>query len=480
MNKFSILHISDIHKIEDVTYLSLLNSIKKDMANWEHEGIRKPSFIVISGDLIQGADTDEKIATQYQEVAWLLEELTKLILDGHKERLIMVPGNHDVNWYRSGKSMEPSDENDADKDYDSYFAPILTDVRWNWKERKYFKITQHSIYNSRFELFADFYDRFYQGIYTFPHDPIKGVNLIPFDNEKIAFACFNSNYKLDHLNQSGSIDEDAITNISEKLEELYEKGYLLLGVWHHNYYGEPRQTDYMDKSVFLLMLMYKLRVGLFGHQHIAQVAEEYANMEEPEESRKENKLLLISSGTLFGFEKVLCPGQKRQYNIIEIEMGYGEADVAINTREDWNPNANSKIPVWRYKEVRHSIDNKIHAKVYLKKIPLMNYVLEIDRRAKTTGNYESACDELVSLGLDKEQVRKFFDAYISKTNTGYIFNQYEHLRTLDGYILLCGTAVNEKRKDLARRLLDDVVFHEVAKKDGILQEYIHQLQDIIE
>ena len=35
MNKFSILHISDIHKIEDVTYLSLLNSIKKDMANWE-------------------------------------------------------------------------------------------------------------------------------------------------------------------------------------------------------------------------------------------------------------------------------------------------------------------------------------------------------------------------------------------------------------------------------------------------------------
>ena len=301
MNKFSILHISDIHKIEDVTYLSLLNSIKKDMANWEHEGIRKPSFIVISGDLIQGADTDEKIAAQYQEVTWLLEELTKLILDGHKERLIMVPGNHDVNWYRSGKSMEPSDENDADKDYDSYFAPILTDVRWNWKERKYFKITQHSIYNSRFELFADFYDRFYQGIYTFPHDPIKGVNLIPFDNEKIAFACFNSNYKLDHLNQSGSIDEDAITNISEKLEELYEKGYLLLGVWHHNYYGEPRQTDYMDKSIFLLMLMYKLRIGLFGHQHIAQVAEEYANMEEPEESRKENKLLLISSGTLFGF-----------------------------------------------------------------------------------------------------------------------------------------------------------------------------------
>ena len=125
MNKFSILHISDIHKIEDVTYQSLLNSIKRDMVNWENEGIQKPSFIVISGDLIQGSDTDEKIEKQYQEVTWLLEELTKLILDGCKERLIMVPGNHDVNWYRSDKSMQPRDEKDADKDYDDYFAPLM-------------------------------------------------------------------------------------------------------------------------------------------------------------------------------------------------------------------------------------------------------------------------------------------------------------------------------------------------------------------
>ena len=82
MNKFSILHISDIHKIEDVTYQSLLNSIKKDMANWNNEGIQKPRFIVISGDLIQGAKTNGEIEMQYQEVTWLLEELTKLILDG--------------------------------------------------------------------------------------------------------------------------------------------------------------------------------------------------------------------------------------------------------------------------------------------------------------------------------------------------------------------------------------------------------------
>lgn len=479
MNKFSILHISDIHKVDDVDYKSLLNSIKKDMANWEREGIQMPSFIVISGDLIQGDDTDEKIATQYSEVTWLLEQLTDIVLHGHKERLIMVPGNHDVNWYRSGKSMDPSDVAEADKDLEKYFSPILPDVRWSWKERKFFKIKRSGIYNSRFELFAQFYNDFYQGIYTFPKDPIKGASLIPFDNEKIAFACFNSNYKLDHLNQSGKIDEDAITNISDQLEELYEKGYLLIGVWHHNYYGEPRQTDYMDKSIFAPMMAYKIRMGLFGHQHIAQVAEEYVNMEESEETRRENKMLLISSGTLFGFEKELRPGQKRQYNIIEMDMGNGVAEVAINTREDTNPNANSKIPMWQFKEVRQSVDNKIHAWTHFKKIPIMNYVLEIDKRVKTSGNYEAACDELEALGLEYTEVRKFFDAYIVETNPHYILSKYESLKTDTGYILLCGAVIRERNKDAARRILEDLEFQKASENDVVLKESARQLVELL-
>ena len=479
MSKFSILHISDIHKIEDVTYQSLLNSIKKDMANWEQEGILRPSIIVISGDLIQGAKTDAEISNQYKDVTWLLEKLTDLILDGRRERLIMVPGNHDVNWGRSEKSMELSNEADVDEDLESYFEPVLGDVRWNWKLRKYFRIKEHSVYNSRFELFEKFYNEFYQRKRVFPEDPIKGASVIPFDEEKIVFACFNSNYKLDHLNHSGDIDEDAITNIGEEIEKYYDKGYLPIGVWHHNCYGEPRRTDYMDKSIFAPMLLYKFRVGLFGHQHIAQVAEEYANLEEPEESRKENKLLLISSGTLFGFEKVLRPGQKRQYNIIEIEMGHGRAGIAINTREDWNPNPNSKIPIWRFKEVRYSADNKVHANVYFKKIPLMNYILEVDKRAKTTNNYESACDDLIAVGLDKEETRKFFEEYIEKTRTDYICRQYEHLRTQDGFILLSGMAVKTMDKELSNKILKDAVFITACEKDGFLRGSAEQLKDII-
>lgn len=57
--KYTILHISDIHKSKDVQYNSLLQSLKKNLDTYvNEEGILKPSFIVVSGDLIQGAYTD--------------------------------------------------------------------------------------------------------------------------------------------------------------------------------------------------------------------------------------------------------------------------------------------------------------------------------------------------------------------------------------------------------------------------------------
>lgn len=478
MSKITILHISDIHKVDDVNYQSLLESLKRDTLNWRNEHIPMPQFIVISGDLIQGAKTDSEIKTQYREVRDFLDNLVKLLLGGEKKRLIMVPGNHDVNRARSIQSMILSTKH-IDDNIKDYFSPIMPDIRWNWHDQKFYKIDNATIYNSRFELFAEFYNDFYQGDYIYPNDPIKEGVFIPFPDEKIGFACFNSNYKLDHLNISGSIDEDSITSIGPQLEEYYEKGYLLIGVWHHNYYGEPRMTNYMDKSVFAPMLSYHLRIGLYGHQHIAQVAEEYSNMEEPEESRKRNKMLLISSGTLFGFQKVLQPGQRRQYNIIEIEMGNGQADVAINTREDNNPNPNTKIPLWQYKENRYSDDNKIHGRVFFKEIPIMNYIMEIDKRAKNNGNYEQACEELIKLGLDKVEPRKFYDSYIQMASGDYIKSQHENLMSNEGYILLCGVVIDDKDKVMAKKLLADKKLIEIKQQDAVLGEMYKELEELL-
>ena len=58
---YSILHISDIHKHKDVAYDSLIQSLERDLFRYTEAGIAKPSFIVVSGDIIEGAYDDDII-----------------------------------------------------------------------------------------------------------------------------------------------------------------------------------------------------------------------------------------------------------------------------------------------------------------------------------------------------------------------------------------------------------------------------------
>ena len=59
MNKFSILHISDLHrKPESFDNESLIFAIKKDIELLKENGISPPEFCIVTGDLIQGSLED--------------------------------------------------------------------------------------------------------------------------------------------------------------------------------------------------------------------------------------------------------------------------------------------------------------------------------------------------------------------------------------------------------------------------------------
>lgn len=109
----------------------------------------------------------------------------------------------------------------------------------------------------------------------------------------------------------------------------------------------PLETNYIDRSFLNTLLDNNVHIGLYGHQHYAQVAEEYSDLYH---SSNENskRILLLSSGTLFGGNKELPYGCRRQYNIIEINNTNGAADITINIREDTNQ-LNNKLPYWQAK-----------------------------------------------------------------------------------------------------------------------------------
>ena len=389
--RYSILHISDLHKKDGVDYTALLQSLEKEMRLWQEEQILSPTFIVVSGDLIQGANNENEIQKQYEEVEKFLTSLVQLILKGDKQRIIIVPGNHDVNRCTTRTCMCESHNNKED-DRTAY-QKSTEGVRWSLSEYKYYFINDIESYSKRFSCFIDFYNRFYEGLRTYPANPDKQAYTITFDEYKITFAGFNSCQNIDHLRDVGQIDVDALVYVGGALKESYDSGYLNVGVWHHNYYGPPLATNYMDKRILDDMIQYNVHIGLYGHQHYSQVANEYVDLT-LSPNGKNSKLLLITSGTLFGGKKSLPFGCKRQYNIIEIELQNGKANVSINVRVDQIAEVGSLFPYWRRKPLG-SEDNKIEVEVATKELDAAELLRVIDKVVAKDGNYKGACESFI-------------------------------------------------------------------------------------
>ena len=60
----------------------------------------RPDAIVVSGDLVEGlpleSDAIHRVSGTYQEATELLVSLSNEFLDGDRSRVVIVPGNHDV------------------------------------------------------------------------------------------------------------------------------------------------------------------------------------------------------------------------------------------------------------------------------------------------------------------------------------------------------------------------------------------------
>lgn len=226
-----------------------------------------------------------------------------------------------------------------------------------------------------------------------------------------------------------------------------------------------------------------IRMGLFGHQHKSEVADEYISPYFTDETqRKENMLLLISSGTLFGGEKQLLPGFRRQYNIIEIERQglSSKIDVSINVREDNSRKVNSKIPFWASRLIKFATDNKIHKQVYVKGLDLDDILLQITKEVFGTGNYELACRILVKLGFEDKSVRDLFDDFLQKTSSRFRIEILQEIEiSSQETILLLEAILNENDKVVARKVLHNDQIMQHVSSDVLLRDLREQLAQLI-
>jgi 3',5'-cyclic AMP phosphodiesterase CpdA len=162
---FSILHISDLHRspADPITNDELISALVGDRDRYLHENpkIPSPEAIVVSGDLIQGVplgtnDHEAKLAEQYAVAAEFIDELVQRFLGGDRSRVVIVPGNHDIDWNTALKAMEIVDRKDMPANVHSLLNAENTDYRWDWKNLTLYRIRDAALYARRLGAFWHF------------------------------------------------------------------------------------------------------------------------------------------------------------------------------------------------------------------------------------------------------------------------------------------------------------------------------------
>jgi 3',5'-cyclic AMP phosphodiesterase CpdA len=119
MDPLSILHISDLHRDpnNEVSNKALLLSLELDRDRYRNETpkIPDPNLIIASGDIIHGVrhdatDAEAELQRQYDQADRFLAELADRFIDGDRERVIIIPGNHDVSFIANPAKGEPVGE----------------------------------------------------------------------------------------------------------------------------------------------------------------------------------------------------------------------------------------------------------------------------------------------------------------------------------------------------------------------------------
>ena len=329
---YSILHITDLHrsKGDPISNAELLSALISDRESYEREDppIRRPDAIVVSGDVIQGvtlnaSDFEVELATQYEAAYDFLSQLTDRFLDGDRSRVVIVPGNHDIDWNVAFAAMEPVPEDAVPKNMPGALHEPGTPFRWDWKNRQLYCIQNRALYERRLEAFWQFFERFYADVGSMLRVASgSDANLYSFDEGRIGVAAFNSCAGNDCFSFRGEIPREVVAQAHLDLKDL-GPWLLRIAVWHHDVEGPPHRSDYMDLEIVRGMIGRGFRLGLYGHQHRVQIAPQHAHL------LTDETMAIASAGALCAGARELPMGALRGYSIVEIRDDYRGARIHV-------------------------------------------------------------------------------------------------------------------------------------------------------
>jgi hypothetical protein len=334
---YTILHISDLHRSTSYPFSNeeIVSALHSDIARAAREDppISFPDAIIVSGDLVQGLPLDSSqypngLREQYRVSLQLLIYLTETFVSGDRSKVVIIPGNHDVDFNKSRQSMDFVDVPIAEV-YPRLQGHEGHMHRWNWKEGRLYRIRDWPLYEERFWLFNETFNEFYRDTKLAHNvDPRRYYNLFELKGGEIAVCAFNSCNGNDCYSYVGDIPSQAISISYLDLCRSKRTYRLRIAVWHHDVAGPPKRTDYMDQDTVKLMIDRGYRLGFHGHQHKSDAAP-YSIY-----TSGRNTMAIVSSGSLCAGVDDIPGGVSRQYNIVQIADDMGTARVHVRESKE--------------------------------------------------------------------------------------------------------------------------------------------------
>jgi hypothetical protein len=342
-----MLHISDLHRdaASAITTTTLLESLRLDRARYvADDNALVPDIAIVSGDIIYGVavdgpDADMKLQQQYDEALDFLVALADMFFRGDRERVVLVPGNHDVSHPHVLRATELTTL-PAEPEQRAIVARQLRNDdsvwRWVWSDFALRRIHDLLAYHRRLEPYANFYSTFYEGKRTFSLDPAKQFAVHDFPELSLVVAALSSCYTNDLFNRAGRIHPDRVAGVTRAVDRYMKQGRVAVAAWHHNLAGGPNDSDYVDADVLQSLIDGGFVIGLHGHQHRPQFLEHRFTAD------GKRGIAVISAGTLCGGPQMLPSGRMRAYNLVVVDTEQRSGTIHVRDMK----NSSFGSPVW--------------------------------------------------------------------------------------------------------------------------------------
>ena len=329
-----ILHLSDLHfgtqQDADRWYGQLADDLIRDLLS-QLESNQPPHLdaLIISGDI-----ANKSLPEEYEAAERFINRLLpEFGLQRHQ--IVIVPGNHDLNWDLSKKAYEikqrESYEGSLDNE-DILNKDIIVDGN-------YVLVPKQREYEERFKHFSNFYENVIGRPY--PRQYGQQYALWHFPEQNLLILGLNSAWKLNHdpkYRACASINPDALTNAIREINKnpAYKNSLLKIAVWHHPL-NSPFEDRIKDHGFMEQLAQNGFRLALHGHIHRASKED----FKEEFEFRPGRKIDIIAAGTFGAPVREWVPGYPLQYNLLKWKDNkltvYTRKRIQINGA--WQPDA---------------------------------------------------------------------------------------------------------------------------------------------